>query len=191
MGPEPCLRIRPGIFDFEPDLGLKRSQTKPQIPGMVPTDRHTTIPKDSGPISSCFDDEPKHLNREITQPRLSGNDCGLCGRDYFYVLFVFAVCGRIDRVRVGRWEAFPLSGTHIPAVRPKTPRGVASGPPSHNKNSAPVRQIELGRIRHRPTRPSDGNIPTKALPPERARPKGLKQNLTPKARAGKVKKPPG
>ncbi len=40
------FRIQPDIFDFEPELGLKRSQTKPKIPGTVPTDRHTTIPND-------------------------------------------------------------------------------------------------------------------------------------------------
>ena len=45
-------RIRPEIFDFEPDLGLKRT-------GAVPTNRHTTIPNDSGPISVCFGDYPK------------------------------------------------------------------------------------------------------------------------------------
>ena len=61
--------IRPGIFDFEPDLGLNRGQSRPQIPGAVPTDRHTTIPNDSGPISACFDDDPKLLNCKITQPR--------------------------------------------------------------------------------------------------------------------------
>ena len=59
-------RIRPEIFDFDP--GLKRSQTKPKIPGTVPTDRHTTIPNDSGPISACFDDDPKLLNCEIAPP---------------------------------------------------------------------------------------------------------------------------
>ena len=61
------LRIRPGIFDFEADLGLKRSQTKPKIPGTVPTNRHTTIPNNSGSTSACFDD-PKLLNCEISQP---------------------------------------------------------------------------------------------------------------------------
>ena len=60
-GPRKLLRIRPEIFDFEPELGLKRGQTKPKIPGTVPTDRHTTIPNDSGPISACFDDDPKLL----------------------------------------------------------------------------------------------------------------------------------
>ena len=68
-GPRKLLRIRPGIFDFEPELGLKRSQTKPKIPGTVPTDRHTTIPNDYGTISACFDDDPKLLNCEIAQPR--------------------------------------------------------------------------------------------------------------------------
>ncbi len=68
-GPRKLLGIQPGIFDFEPDLGLKRGQTKPQIPGTVPTNRHTTIPDDSGPISACFDDDPKLFNCEIAQPR--------------------------------------------------------------------------------------------------------------------------
>ena len=46
------LRIRPEICDFEPDLGLKRSQTKPHIYGTVPTNRRTTIPNDYGPMSA-------------------------------------------------------------------------------------------------------------------------------------------
>ena len=71
-GPRKLLRIRPGIFDFEPDLGLKLGQTKPKISGTVPTNRHTTIPNDSGPISACFDDDPKLLNCEIARPRLCG-----------------------------------------------------------------------------------------------------------------------
>ena len=67
-GPGQLLRIRPGILDFELDLALKPHQAKPKIPGTVPTDRHTTIPNDSGPISKRFDDDPKLLNCEIAQP---------------------------------------------------------------------------------------------------------------------------
>ena len=62
------LRIRPEIFDFELELGLKLGQSKPKISGTAPTNRHTTIPNDSGPISACFDDDPKLLNCEIAQP---------------------------------------------------------------------------------------------------------------------------
>ncbi len=68
-GPRTLLRIRPEIFVFEPDLGLKLGQTQPKIPGTVPTNRHTTIPNDSGPISACFDGDPKLLNCEIAQAR--------------------------------------------------------------------------------------------------------------------------
>ncbi len=64
-GPE---NFWPGIFDFEPNLGLKLGQTKPKIFGTVPTNRHTTIPKDYAPISACFDVDPKLLNCEIAQP---------------------------------------------------------------------------------------------------------------------------
>ncbi len=67
--PGKLSRIRPGIFDFEPDLGLKLGQTKPKIPGTVPTNRHTTIPNDSGPTSACFDDGPKLLNEEPRRAR--------------------------------------------------------------------------------------------------------------------------
>ncbi len=56
------------MFEFCPDLGLKRSRDKPEIPGTVPTDRHTTIPNDSGPISACFHKDPKLFNSEIAQP---------------------------------------------------------------------------------------------------------------------------
>ncbi len=66
QGPRELLRIRPEIFDFEPDLKLKLGQTTPKISGTVPTDRHTTIPNDSGPISACFDNDPK---LEIAQPK--------------------------------------------------------------------------------------------------------------------------
>ncbi len=60
--------MRPEIVDFEPDSGLKVGQTNPKISGMLPTDRHTTIPNDSGPFSACFDDDPKLLNCVIAQP---------------------------------------------------------------------------------------------------------------------------
>ena len=56
--PRKLLRIRPEIFDFQQDFGLELGQTKPKIPGTVPTNRHTTIPNDSDPISVCFDDDP-------------------------------------------------------------------------------------------------------------------------------------
>ncbi len=61
QGPE-NLRIRQEITDFEPDVGLKLGQIKPKISGTVPTDRHTTVPNDSGTISACFDDDPKLYN---------------------------------------------------------------------------------------------------------------------------------
>ncbi len=35
----------------------------------MPTDRHTTIPNDSGPISVRFDDDPKLLNCKIARAR--------------------------------------------------------------------------------------------------------------------------
>ena len=60
------------MVGFEPDLGLAPNQTKPNIPGTVPTNWHTTIPNDSGPVSACFDDDPKLLNCEIAQPRQCG-----------------------------------------------------------------------------------------------------------------------
>ena len=61
-GPRTLIRIRPPIFDFEPDVGLKLGQTTPKMSGKVPTNRHATIPKDSRPISACLDDDPKLLN---------------------------------------------------------------------------------------------------------------------------------
>ena len=38
------MRLRPEIFDFDPNLGLKLSQTEPTMPSTVPTNRHTKIP---------------------------------------------------------------------------------------------------------------------------------------------------
>ncbi len=60
--------IRPEIFEFELDLGLKLGQTKRKISGTVPTNRHTTTPNDSGPILACFDDDPKLVNCEVAPP---------------------------------------------------------------------------------------------------------------------------
>ncbi len=56
-GQRKLFRIRPEIFDFEPELGLQLGQTKPKISGTVPLNRRTAIPNDSGPISACFDDD--------------------------------------------------------------------------------------------------------------------------------------
>ncbi len=53
-GPRKLSRIRPEIFDFESDLGLKLG--------------HTTIPNDSGPISGCFAGGPELPNCEMAQP---------------------------------------------------------------------------------------------------------------------------
>ncbi len=64
-GPRKIVRMWLEIFDFKPDLGLKLGQTKPQISGTVPTNRHTTIPNNSGPISACLDDHPERLNCEM------------------------------------------------------------------------------------------------------------------------------
>ncbi len=58
-----------GIFDFASDLGPKLGQTQPNISGTVPTNRHTKIPNDSGPISACVDDDPTILNCEIAHPK--------------------------------------------------------------------------------------------------------------------------
>ncbi len=66
--PRTLLRIRPEIFDFEPDLGPKLGQTKPKISSTVPTNRHTTIPNGSRPISACLDDDPS----KIAQPSYFG-----------------------------------------------------------------------------------------------------------------------
>ena len=46
-------------------MGLKLGQSKPTMPGTVPTDRHTTIPIDSGPIpAALFDDDPELLYKQ-------------------------------------------------------------------------------------------------------------------------------
>jgi hypothetical protein len=49
----------------EPASGLKLGQPKPKLSGTVPTNRRTSIPNDSGPMSVCFDDDPKFSNCEI------------------------------------------------------------------------------------------------------------------------------
>ncbi len=58
-GPRKVWRIRQEISNFEPDLGLRLGTTKPNTSGTAPTNWYTTIPNDSGPISACFDDDPK------------------------------------------------------------------------------------------------------------------------------------
>jgi hypothetical protein len=59
--PRKLLTNRTEIADLEPDLGLTISQTKPKISSTVPTDRHKRTPNDYGPISACFDDDPKFV----------------------------------------------------------------------------------------------------------------------------------
>ncbi len=70
-GPLKGPRIRPEIFDFEPDFGLKLGQTKPSISGTAPTNWHTMISNESGHISACFGDDPNLLNCEIAQRKSS------------------------------------------------------------------------------------------------------------------------
>ena len=59
-------QIRPEINDFDPDLDLKLGHTQPKISCTIPTSRHTTIPKDSGPISACFKDDSKLFYSVLT-----------------------------------------------------------------------------------------------------------------------------
>ncbi len=63
-GPRQFVRIRPEIFNFEPDSGPKLGQTKPK------NIRHGTHEPahNDGPISACFGDDPKLLNCEVAQP---------------------------------------------------------------------------------------------------------------------------
>ncbi len=58
-GPRTLVRIRAEVVESEPDLGLKLGQTKPKISCTIPTNGHTTIPNESGPISGSFFDDPK------------------------------------------------------------------------------------------------------------------------------------
>ncbi len=76
-GPE-NVYIRPEIFNFEPELGLKLGQNKPTTSGTAHTDRHITMPSDSGPMSVCFHDGPKLLHCEMrssAEPWSPGNTC--------------------------------------------------------------------------------------------------------------------
>ncbi len=55
---------RPGIFDFEPDLGQKLGHPKPKISCTESTNRLSTIPNESVPISARFNDDPLILTYE-------------------------------------------------------------------------------------------------------------------------------
>jgi hypothetical protein len=50
-------------------MGLKLSQTKPKTSRTVPTNWHTTIQNNHGPISARFDDDPNLFKCETAQPR--------------------------------------------------------------------------------------------------------------------------
>ncbi len=50
-----------------PKSASKPDETKHQMPGAVPTDRHKPIPIDFGPVSGCFGHDAKLLNCEIGQ----------------------------------------------------------------------------------------------------------------------------
>ncbi len=67
--PKAGIGPKAGPFDVEPELGLKLGQTNPKIPGTVPTDRHTRIPNDSGPMSG-----PAALLHDIMDFRSSDKD---------------------------------------------------------------------------------------------------------------------
>ncbi len=67
-GQEKLVRIRPGIVDLRPKAVPKPDETTPKMPGAVPTNRHAPIPIDFGPVSTCFDHDPKLSNCEIAQP---------------------------------------------------------------------------------------------------------------------------
>ena len=111
-GPGKLLRIRPGIFNFEPELGLKLGQTKPKISGTVPTNRHTTVPNNSGPISACCDDGPKLLNCEIAQPRQEQAGTKRCR----------AMCSKFEVLRRRPTTFNPPLGTMLPAGAGKRPK---------------------------------------------------------------------
>ncbi len=46
----------------------KLDEAKPKMPGAVPVNRNKPMPIDFGPVSRCFDRDPKLLNCEIAQP---------------------------------------------------------------------------------------------------------------------------
>ena len=64
-GPGNCLRIRPKMIDLGPKSAPKSDEAKPNMPGAVPTNKHKPIPIDFGPVSGCFDHDPKLFNCEI------------------------------------------------------------------------------------------------------------------------------
>ncbi len=118
--PQTLLRIRPEIFNSEPGLGLKLGQTKPQISGTVPTNRHTAIPNVSGPTSACFDDDPKLLNCKIAQPS--------SGR-------VPVFSGRIAKTPCMHKSFTPIRAQDMP-INPKHTNEKKNQPPQQNKNTA-------------------------------------------------------
>ncbi len=64
-GPRQLSRIRLEIVDLGPRTAPKPDEAKPKMPGAVPTNRRKAIPIDFGPVSGCFDHDPKLLNCEI------------------------------------------------------------------------------------------------------------------------------
>jgi hypothetical protein len=109
------LRIRPEIFDVEPDLGQKLGQAEPKIPSTVPRDGQRMTPNDYGPISACFDDDPKRLNCELAQPSPNSAKKMRC--------LVTKLVGR--RPSTARWWPFQKAKKHVflkPARTPGTPK---------------------------------------------------------------------
>ncbi len=60
-GPGRLLRIRPEIINVGPKSAPKPDETKPKMPGAVPTNRHKPMPIDFGPVSLRFEDDPKFV----------------------------------------------------------------------------------------------------------------------------------
>ncbi len=51
----------------------KSGETKPKLPGSAPANGHDPIPIDLGPVSECFDHDPKLLICEMQALGRSGN----------------------------------------------------------------------------------------------------------------------
>ena len=55
-----------------PKPPLKPDEAKPKMLGAVATNPHKPTVIDFGPVSGCFDHDPKLLNCEIAQPSIHG-----------------------------------------------------------------------------------------------------------------------
>ncbi len=69
-GPESFQKPGRESSCWDPSRSPKPDEAKPKMPGAVPANGRKPMPIDVGPVSGCFDHDPKLLDCEIASPSI-------------------------------------------------------------------------------------------------------------------------